>query len=248
MNVGVDGCKAGWLAMADVGSELVVQLHPTVDDLLNTWSAADRVFIDIPIGLPHPACPTRACDQAARKALGPRASSVFSPPSRPAAFAPTYADARRLNLEAVSRSLSAQAWGICRKIREVDLALREQPGWQNRVFEIHPEVCFGSLAGGRPMTHPKKTPEGRAERIAVLEGHEPRTRDVLEATLSRFKRSEAQADDMLDALVALVTARTDASMLISWPSVPELDECGLPMRVVLSEWGAVGSIAQRNRR
>ena len=228
--------------MADVGRELVVQLHPTMNDLLNAWSAADRICIDIPIGLPHPACPTRACDLAARKVLGPRASSVFSPPSRPAAFAPTYADARRLNLEAVSRSLSAQAWGICRKIREVDLALRREPDWCHRVFEIHPEVCFGSLAGGQPMAHPKKTPEGRAERIAVLEGHEPRTRNVLDAALSRYKRSEAQADDMLDALVALVTARTEEAMLVSWPGVPEFDECGLPMRVVLRQWESVRSL------
>lgn len=50
--------------------------------------------------------------------------------------------------------------------------------------------------------------------------------------MTRYRRSEVQADDVLDALVALVIARTDSATLQSLPEQPELDQQGLPMRMM----------------
>lgn len=232
MNVGVDGCKAGWLAVADLGENLDVRVHTTIEELLHTWSSSHRVFIDIPIGLPHRGLTSRQCDQAARKAIGPRASSVFTPPSRAAAFAASYSEAKTNNEAEVGRSLSAQAWGICKKIAEVDAALISNPAWRDRVYEVHPEVCFWALGGCQPMLHAKKDMQGRDARMALLQKFEPRTQALFDATMKRYPRSVVQADDILDALVALVTARSDGLHLKSLPAEPEFDRQGLPMRMM----------------
>ena len=46
------------------------------------------------------------------------------------------------------------------KIREVDSLLRESAKARRAVREVHPEICFWALAGGRPMRHSKKTERG----------------------------------------------------------------------------------------
>lgn len=232
MYVGVDGCRAGWLALADVGSELEVHVHPTFAALLEKWSGAHRIFVDIPIGLPSASMPSRECDQLARKAIGPRASSVFSPPSRPAAHAASYAEAQALNIKAVGKSLSAQAWGICKKIAEVDHLMMASPEAQARVFEVHPEVCFWALAGARSMQHPKKSSGGLTERLDLLQRYEPRISTLFESTMKRFMRREVQGDDILDAMAALLTGREDLGQLSSLPANPLPDESGLPMRMM----------------
>jgi predicted RNase H-like nuclease len=232
MYVGVDGCKAGWLALADVGDDIEVHVHPTFGDLLQRWGGAYKIFVDIPIGLPSAAMPSRACDQQARKAIGPRASSVFSSPSRPAAHAASYPEAQRLNIKTVGRSLSAQAWGICKKIAEVDRLMVADAEARARVLEVHPEVCFWAFAGGQPMQHPKKTVAGQAERLALLERLDPRITPVFDKTMQKYRRREVQADDILDAMVALITAREGQGQLASLPAEPPVDEAGLPMRMM----------------
>ena len=107
--------------------------------------------------------------------LGKRASSVFSAPSRAAANAVTYEKANAANRRDLSMGLSKQAFGICRKIREVDQALVERPSLVEQILEIHPEVCFWALNGGEPMHYRKSRSEGYGERMAVLERHERRS-------------------------------------------------------------------------
>lgn len=230
--VGVDGCKAGWIAASDQGDQIELRVHRTFQELLEHWSQADWIMVDIPIGLPDQGQPQRSCDRLARQLLGPRASSVFSPPCRAAATAENIEAARALNLRALNRSLSAQAWGICRKIAEVDEVLRAHPDARSRVYEVHPEVCFWSLASGTAMQHPKKTAAGREERIQWLTAWEPQTPQLLQAAMTGFRRSEVQADDVLDALVALVTASSDSAALQSLPEQSEMDQQSLPMRMM----------------
>lgn len=82
---------------------------------------AERILIDVPIGLPWPSVPIRPCDRLARCLLGkPRSSSVFAVPCREALFAGSLEEARTLNRDRIGRSVGAQTWGISPKIAEVD--------------------------------------------------------------------------------------------------------------------------------
>ena len=61
------------------------------------------------------------------------------------------------------RKVSRQGFAIFPKIREIDALLRARPDLLPRVYEVHPELAFWALNGGRPLTLPKKvkgTPYG----------------------------------------------------------------------------------------
>ncbi len=204
--VGVDGCHAGWIAVSDTVDGLTYCIHPTFEDLLDSWSSAQKILVDIPIGLPARRIPVRQCDMQARRVLGPRASSVFTPPSRSASRAQSIEVARELNLTEVHRSLSAQAWGICRKIAEVDQALLAHRRAREAVMEVHPEVCFWSLAGSAPMNHAKRTAAGQRERLQLLQRWEAHSAELLGSIMANHRRRDVQADDVLDALVARLGA------------------------------------------
>ena len=92
--VGVDGCRAGWVAVRgyeDAGGALVrtePELLRAQDGGLRALVAAceamrppPSVGVDVPMGLPRRAG-LRACDRAARDRLGPRRACVFPAPDR----------------------------------------------------------------------------------------------------------------------------------------------------------------------
>ena len=209
-----------------------LEVHTTFSGLLAAYPGAVRVGVDMPIGLPNAGYPKRECESSARKLLGHRASSVFSPPCRKAANADDFAEARKLNQQELGPSLSVQAWNICPKIAEVDRALLATPALINSVFEVHPEVCFAALANGQPMAHRKSTQEGKQARLALLSQWLPEAADLRDQAMRSFKRSVLQEDDVLDALVVLLTARADAAELRYLPEKSVADERGLPMRMV----------------
>ena len=158
------------------------------------------IAVDMPIGLP--ASGRRACDTAARVALGPRRSSVFPVPTRTALAATSFAEVT---------GLSIQAWNLVPKIREVDAC------WVPRVIECSPELSF-AVAAGAPMVHNKRTPEGRAERLAILG-------DVV--TTARG----AATHDVLDAHACLLTARRVTMGTALMFGDDARDERGRPMLV-----------------
>lgn len=233
--IGVDGCKAGWFAVTERGGGFEFGVFETMGQLLDGHPQAELVLVDIPIGLPCKQCPSRPCDTAARSRLrAPRASSVFSAPSRPAARADSIATAQHLNQAEVGRKLSKQAWCICKKIAEVDQLLIAHDAARSKVREIHPEICFWALNDQVAMLHPKKSSDGIAERVMVLTRFEPRTADALAAALKKYPlKKVVQADDVLDALVAYVTARVGLENLkrLGGPG-PTGDEEGLPMEML----------------
>jgi predicted RNase H-like nuclease len=141
----------------------------------------------MPIGLPDAG--QRACDVEARTLLGARRSSVFATPVRATLDATDYADALARHRTADGRGLSKQAYNLLPKIRELDAHATDQ-----RLHESHPELAFARLLG-HPADHPKRSAEGRAERLAAL---------GLTA-ISRLRG--AAADDVLDALALVHTAR-----------------------------------------
>jgi len=86
--VGVDGCRAGWLAIGlETEGNWQVNVFPDVSSLWNHHRGASLILIDIPIGLKASGKAERRCDPVVRKLLGPRRSSVFPAPCRGAIYA-----------------------------------------------------------------------------------------------------------------------------------------------------------------
>ncbi len=163
-----------------------------------------------------------------------RHHSIFSPPCRDALAAENYPEACRINLEVCDRKISKQVWHIRRKIKEIDNLMSTQPAAWDILRETHPEVCFWALAGKQPMTHYKKSPEGKAERLAVLKNYLGQSSTVINTALDRYRRKQLTCDDILDALVNAVTAtRLDRNME-TLPPEPVMDMLGLPMQMIYS--------------
>ena len=228
-HLGIDGCKLGWFVATRRAGRLDFRLLPHISSVVEQFGHAARIFIDVPIGLPSQECPVRPCDTQARSLLGARRSSVFPVPCREALLATTLDRARSINRRQLGRSIAAQTWGISRKIAEVDVFLCAHPAYRNTIREIHPEVCFWALAGQRPMKHSKKSPEGRAERMETLRLYEPSIEIFLAEAMSQTQRKHVQADDVLDAAAALLTAEAKAGALSSVCGKASCDREGLPM-------------------
>src|SRR5262249_15104243 len=202
---GVDGCRAGWVVVvarcdAQDAQEHQVRICARFDDVLRLEPAPAVIAVDMPIGLltaPQPG--GRDCDRLARRLLGRRASSIFTPPPRSLLDVTHYEQVR-------GHGLSVQAFNIMAKMREVDRVMT--PALQHRVYEAHPELAFRTLAG-RPMQYRKKTVAGREERVRVLEqaAHPlfQGIRSAVAQALRGFPRTQVAPDDILDAYVLVGT-------------------------------------------
>ena len=126
MFVGVDGCRAGWLAIGlETEHDWKVNIFPDVSSLWDHHRQASLILIDIPIGLKAEGRAERRCDPEARKLLGPRRSSVFPAPCRGAIYASSYQEACDINQRLTGKRLSVENWNIIPKIREVDCLLSD---------------------------------------------------------------------------------------------------------------------------
>ncbi len=208
--LGLDACRRGWagVLLDEHGGTAGVFLgHLAEVDALDV----DGVGIDIPMGLATDH--VRAADRAAKAFLGPRRSSVFMTPVRPAFAAASHAAASATNRERTGKGISIQAWGLRAKVLDAD-------GWSRatdrRHWEVHPEVSFTLLRDGAPCDHPKTTWAGQQERRAALAAAGVHLDDVGEVG------SLAAADDVLDAAaVAWSTRRLVQGRGRSWPDPPE---------------------------
>ena len=162
------------------------------------------VAVDMPIGLPSGSrSVVRACDREARALLGPRRSSVFP--------APTRGMLRAKSFEALRGSgLSLQSFHLFPKLRELDAVVRASRSTAQRLRECHPELAFRDLAGA-PLEANKRSPEGRAERYALLSRAFGVPRAHLEVHVQTFcaehPRGRLAPDDAVDALVLALLAR-----------------------------------------
>jgi predicted RNase H-like nuclease len=224
---GVDGCKAGWLSLAikSGNSFPTATVHPDARSLFSETAAITA--IDIPIGLA--ASGTRRVDSRARSCLGPLKSSVFTAPVRAVLSASSYSEACAISLAVCGKKISQQTFGILPKIREVDLALRTQSELIDRVFEVHPEVCFVHWNGNMPLRHPKTSGFGFMERLSMVQqvfGDAPKqVRDAV-------RRTQVSDDDILDAFAALWTAqRISTGCAARLVEKDERDDVSLPMQM-----------------
>ena len=228
---GVDGCRAGWVAvLGDAGGgPRALAVYRSFAQLAAMRPAPALIAIDIPIGLPDQGA--RPCDVEARRLLGsPRASSVFPAPPRSILHQRDYTRAKKALLASEGKGLSRQSWAIVRKVREVDNALRDDRSLQRYVFEVHPEVSFFHMAGRQPARHPKKRQAGREERLALLRRE---LGDVVDYLLRARPVDMCGVDDVVDACAAFWTGRrilSKTAQTVLWP--PVTDKWGLRMRIV----------------
>ncbi|MER8448107.1 DUF429 domain-containing protein [Mesorhizobium sp. M1066] len=246
--VGVDGCKAGWIAVRRTsGMAPSVGVFATFTALLASLPTDTVIAVDIPIGLPEfSGKGGRGPEALVRPLLGARQSSVFSIPSRAALYADTngfttieawYAAHIRASEVAMTtsdppRGVSIQAFGIFAKIREIDALLIARPDLRGRVYESHPEVAFCRLNGDQAMQLPKKikgsiNPAGMAERKALLCRHGYET-----SFLDQPPPRGAAADDFLDAAaMMLIAGRIASGEARPLPDPPGRDSFGIPVAI-----------------
>jgi predicted RNase H-like nuclease len=222
---GIDGCKAQWLAIAHVpGSQsFVTQVLATSELAAQPWALA---AIDIPIGLPDRG--SREADGAARKFIGPRASSVFPCPIRPVLAATSWEEACEITYQHNGHRISRQTFGILSKIRKVDEWVRSTD-LRKRLFEVHPEVSFASWYGA-PTLHAKKDVRGHEQRRSLIAEHFGP--EAFASVVAQLGARSVAADDIADAFAALWTAeRLLAGTAQRLPDASTHDSYGLPMHI-----------------
>lgn len=228
---GVDGCKKGWFRICreTTTGELTFDVIEAVEGLVTQSPGPEVVAVDMPIGLPP--FGSRDCDLEARAHLGPRQSSVFPAPIRPALVAASREEASSITLLADGRKVSGQSWAIFPKIRAVDEALATNLAVRSAIREVHPEVCFWAWNDRRPMTWAKKKREGLNERLALAESW--LGAGILARARGNHLKKDLADDDIVDAIAGLWSAHRIANgEAETLPDSPPQDQTGLPMEIV----------------
>jgi predicted RNase H-like nuclease len=210
---GVDGCRGGWVVVHD-GNAVV---HPNFEAVLGALPDDTVVAVDLPIGLADRQEPGgREVDREARAQLGPKRSSVFSPPPRCVLGARTLVEARGRGAR-----LTLQTLNLLPRIEDVDRVMTAS--LQSRVFEVHPELSFAAMNGGQPVLAPKRTSVGSARRRSLLSRM---------AVVVPERPPGSAPDDLLDACALAWSARRIADGVSSRiPAVPARDSRGLRMEL-----------------
>jgi predicted RNase H-like nuclease len=240
--VGVDGCSAGWFAVFLApeneknfywNTGLFPKFSSLIDFLKEEYEQAEPfILIDIPIGLKAGGSGERLSDLGARSILKIRKSSIFPVPCREAVYEESYEKACKVNEELTGKRISKQAWNIVPKILDVDSFLVENKNFREKVKEVGPEVCFQAFTDF-PMISSKKSQDGFFERIQALRRVCMFTDEIVESALSKYRRKEVAKDDILDALVAAITAKMGCRYGFEYvPSEPEADSKGLKIQMV----------------
>src|SRR5262249_40877063 len=123
--LGVDACRAGWVAVrleantapTFAGATLAATLTALPD-----WGTADITGVDTPLGLGGQGGGTAAAEAAA--AVGPRRVSVFGVPPRQVWDEPEYAAANLSCRKLTGGGMARQTFGLRAKLLEAN-ALRD---------------------------------------------------------------------------------------------------------------------------
>ncbi len=228
--IGVDGCRSGWIAAVLDHGELRLENYESVNSLVERYPSFDAFLIDMAIGLRNHSDQVRP-DDAARRELGVKGSSVFPIPSREAVYSNGEEAQKRANLRTLGKSLAKQSIAIIPKIREVDEFLNSYPEYKNRILESHPEVDFSRLNGSVLMSRKKEEP-GPSERISVLS--EFLGKEELSGIYGKAKEMKCNQDDLIDAICLAVTgALYTHGQCETIPEKPQADEKGLFMQLTV---------------
>ena len=260
--VGVDGCKAGWIGvgLGDDDGCPKIKVCEKFADLVACFGDARVILVDIPIGLHQDAAP-RACDEEARKKLGTRRQgAVFPAPPRPfvdkvaltpdwdwttahgKSFQEAHAEANAWHREKFrGKGVAAQAFAITPKIGEMDEFMRTRDSKSPTIREVHPEICFWALNGGKPMSTNKKQPLGFEERLETLRrcAQDVNGVDVdamFKKARGKYTKRKVADDDILDALASAITAKIGCENgFMTLPDNPPKDSKGLTMEMVYAK-------------
>lgn len=230
MYAGVDWARKGWFAVfLTADGDCEGDFYPT---LWNLWrdrgDDISRMLVDIPIGLCEEK--KRACDVAAKAYIGPRQqSSLFYTPIREAVYAQNIDLGKERHREVdADFSIQNQAWGLVPRIREADAFVRDCDA-SGKVLETHPECCFVALNNDEHLSNSKKTEEGIEERLQLLDSAvEIDVREFYKTAHSTFREptyapTVGGRDDLVDALVAAVSAASTEEELPSLPRETDPD-------------------------
>jgi len=224
---GVDGFKSKWCAvLKNLDTDELRARVVHFQDLLHLPENPTIIAVDMPIGLPDVTRRGgRTCERLARDLVGAhRARSVISAIGRVALAAASRVEADRLSRAGGGIGISAHAWGLAKKLLEVDAVV--SPARQKMIREVHPELSFREMVG-RQLDHSKRTRAGEQERIAAL----------IAAGFSECATRVAAGlrvgtDDFLDACAALWTAeRIHRGTAKRIPAIIECDVRGLDMAI-----------------
>jgi predicted RNase H-like nuclease len=195
---GIDGTSGGWVVIAlDDGLIAADHVVRPIEATFEELADVDVVAVDIPIGFGP-----RQADAAARRYLAGAASTVFTTPSRQILEMPF----------GPGLGVSAQAHALGRRILHVTELARSDP----RFHEVHPEVSFRAMNGGRPLHRPKKSAGGVLERLELLRRHGIEVEGL-------GPSAGAPVDDVLDAAAAAWSAqRIAAGAAGTLPEPPEI--------------------------
>ena len=228
---GVDGCKAGWLAIHQdlTSGDITSEVRSSGDQLINQSITPKVLALDIPIGLTDSG--PRQCDIVARKMLGqPRGTSVFPAPIRPAVKALDRREADSISRSVDGKGVSAQAFGLYPRIRDIDEIIRSNEEASGYICEVHPELCFMAWNDGEPIQESKKSHAGMSIRLKLAKSHFGM--EAVSAVRQRHSQSQVADDDIYDAFAALWTAeRINLGVAEVIPDIPEMDSFGLQMRM-----------------
>jgi predicted RNase H-like nuclease len=100
------------------------------------------------------------------------------------------------------------------------------------VFEVHPEVAFWRLNGGRPLTEPKKVKSRPYEPGLALRRNLLMAGGLPDQAVNAAPPKGAAADDLLDALAcAAIARRIHVGIAEPFPNPPPRDAFGLAMAI-----------------
>jgi predicted RNase H-like nuclease len=201
------------------------------DELLEKFPKLDRVFIDMPIGIPKGANFPRKCDLNAKSILKSRHSSIFFPPCREALYQPSYQSALKIHRKLVHKGFSIQAWNLTKKIRELDGFVQKNQIYLNRLLESHPELCFLGLNHNKILNKSKHTTIGRKKRLELLKRYSKSYEYNWKSIHNLFSSSKVTIDDYFDAWVLCIAASLDEKNIVQVPINIPHDTKGIPMRI-----------------
>jgi predicted RNase H-like nuclease len=223
--VGVDACRAGWVAVVlDDGLVTETRLAATLEQIVAAYpeaAATGAIGVDMPLGLVERGW--READRLGAARLGRHRSRLFLVPPRAVWDAATHEEAVRLcrQLTDPPAGCSRQAWNLREKLLPANELYTRQ---QHRLFEVHPEISFAELNGGMPVAASKKTWNGQMARRALLGDAGISLPGQLAAA------GTAAPDDILDAAaVAWSAGRITRGQASSLPDPPH--SAGVPIAI-----------------
>ena len=241
LSVGAVRGDTAWVAVAFAGREFDhADVFPEIGDLWLRYEEADRILVDVPIGLVDEGDPRRRCDVLAERVLerdgdgseltGDTNRPVVSP-VREATRKRRFSTAAKVHERKPGEQLPEASFERATAIAAVDELVGEITEARSTIQESRPAVCFRAI-GGEPLRYDRETAGGYAERMRRLAAFDRDGAPTVQAAAEATAGHDVRIEEVLDAVVLGYTARPSPVPLRSLPAEPPTDERGLAMRIV----------------